>query len=183
MKPATTRRSPWAPPARFRGWLAALAAGSAVLAGCGEPVPPEPVDPSASTRPPSASSGPGSPVPPAHGPWGAHGTRDEACAAVAADVLTLSLLPSSLPVSRHVEDVQRVEDQVETMVDAAPPPLVAEYARVQLMVDSYGEDLAAEPSPTAGPSVSAERRFDDRALEESLDAIRAWLTQTCQDRR
>jgi hypothetical protein len=102
---------------------------------------------------------------------------------VTADVVALSLLPSSLPVSRHVEDVQRVEDRVETMVGAAPPPLVAEYARVQLVVDSYGEDLAAGQSPTAGPSAPTERRFDDRALEESLDAIRAWLTQTCQDRR
>jgi hypothetical protein len=95
------------------------------------------------------------------------------------------MLSSSLPVSRHVEDVQRVEDQVETMVGAAPPRLVAEYARVQLLVDSYGEDLAAEQSPTAGPSASAsaEPLFDDQALEESLETIRAWLTQTCQDRR
>jgi hypothetical protein len=186
MKPATTGRRPWAPPAPSRRWLAALAAGCAVLAGCGEPVPPEPGDPASSTRHPSASSGTvgaGSPSPDAHGPWGSYGTRDEACAAVAADVLALSLLSSSLPVSRQVEDVQRVEDRVETMVDAAPPPLAAEYARVQLLVDSYGEDLAAGQPPTAGPSAPAEPRFDERALEGSLETIRAWLTQTCRDRR
>ncbi|MGG7655383.1 hypothetical protein [Kocuria rosea] len=89
--------------------------------------------------------------------------------------------------SQRVEDVQQVEDEVEAMLEAAPPAVASSYARIQLAVDSYGEDLTVDASPTPTPAPTrapaAEPRFDDLALQEALEQIRMWLTDTCQNRR
>ncbi|WP_344121328.1 hypothetical protein [Kocuria aegyptia] len=76
-----------------------------------------------------------------------------------------------------------MENQVRTSLESAPPALASHYARIQLLVDSYGEDLTAYQSSTAGPAPREAPRLDNAALEESLEQIRAWLTDTCQDRR
>ncbi|MUN64793.1 hypothetical protein GMA12_16880 [Kocuria sediminis] len=99
---------------------------------------------------------------------------------MAGHVLTLSVLPSSLRVTSRVADVQRVEDEVATMVATAPDDLVAELSRIQLLVDTYGEELAAEQSPTTAPT-AAPAQLNTPALEESLEEIRGWLTDSCTD--
>ncbi|ALU38732.1 hypothetical protein AS188_02070 [Kocuria flava] len=170
----TPRRAP----ARTGRWAVPVAA-VLLLAGCADP------GPGGSGRT-GAAPGPSSsaPVPtataPADGRWGSYGGRAEACAAVADHVLTLSVLPSSLSVTGRVEDVQQVEDQVADLVEAAPEELVADLARIQLTVDSYGEDLAAGQSATAAPD-GPRARFDRRALEDSLGSLRRWLADACAD--
>uniref|UniRef100_UPI00261A3917 hypothetical protein n=1 Tax=uncultured Kocuria sp. TaxID=259305 RepID=UPI00261A3917 len=117
-----------------------------------------------------ATSAAGTPTPPARGPWGAYPDRREACAAVADDFLALALLPAGLSAGPSVAEVQDVEDEVEAVREAAPPALAADLARVQLLVDSYGEALAEDPSA----------RFDGQALDEALDPVRDWLDEACR---
>jgi hypothetical protein len=182
-EPAPTRESLAVPRDRFRRWVVVAAVLCTVLAGCTDPTPPGPAGPDASGSPSPDTTSPA----PVRGPWGAYGNREQACAGVAGDVVTLSLLTSSLPVSQRVAGVQQVEDEVEAMLEAAPPAVASPYARIQLAVDSYGEDLVVDAAPTATPAPSrapaAEPRFDDLALQEALEQIRMWLTDTCQNRR
>ncbi len=184
-EPAPTQESLPVPRARLRERVVVPVVLCTILAGCTGPMPPGPEEPgaSASSSPDTTSSAP------VHGPWGAYGNQGQACAGVAGDVVALSLLPASLPVSQGVEDVQQVEDEVEAMLEAAPPAVASSYARIQLAVDSYGEDLAvdvsstATPAPTSTPAAAVEPEFDDLALQEALEQLRMWLTDTCQDRR
>ncbi|MGX5358212.1 hypothetical protein [Kocuria sp. KH4] len=82
--------------------------------------------------------------------------------------------------SERVQDVQRVEDEVAEMVSTVPAELVAEFARIQLLIDSYGEDLATAPEATADPGAAA-ARFDDEGLESSLESVREWLADSCAE--
>lgn len=170
-------------PARLpQGWFVVAMACTA-LAGCANPGGGEPAGPGSAPSPSTtvpASGGPTSDPAPDTGPWGAYSTEAEACAAVAGHVLTLSVLPSSLRVTSRVADVQRVEDEVATMVATAPDDLVAELSRIQLLVDTYGEELAAEQSPTTAPT-AAPAQLNTPALEESLEEVRGWLTDSCTD--
>ena len=181
---APTRESLAVSRVRLRGWVVVPAMLCTILTGCTDPMPPGSEGPGASGAPSPDSTSPA----PVHGPWGAYGNQGQACAGVAGDVVTLSLLSSSLPVSRRVADVQQVEDEVEAMLEAAPPAVTSSYARIQLAVDSYGEDLAvdasptATPAPTPTPAPAEDPRFDDLALQEALEQIRMWLTDTCQNR-
>ncbi|GAA1751895.1 hypothetical protein [Kocuria aegyptia] len=145
----------------------------AVLCGCGGPGTPGAPTGSPATASPAATatSSAGSPAPAAGGPWGAYPDRREACAAVADDLLVLALLPAGLSAGPTVPEVQDVEDEVEAMGDTAPPALAADFARVQLLVDSYGEALAEDPSA----------RFDGQALDQALAPVRGWLDGTCRD--
>ena len=183
VEPGPARGFRGVPHARFLKWVVVSAVLCTILSGCTDPTPPSPEGPDASGVPSPNTTSPS----PVHGPWGAYGSQEQACAGVAGDVVTLSLLPSSLPVSQRVEDVQQVEDEVEAMLEAAPPAVASSYARIQLAVDSYGEDLTVDASPTPTPAPTrapaAEPRFDDLALQEALEQIRMWLTDACQNRR
>ncbi|WP_424347034.1 hypothetical protein [Kocuria sp. CH-021] len=142
----------------------------ALVGGCGDPgAPGTPSGSPGATAAPATSSA-GTPAPGPSGPWGAYPDRREACAAVADDLLALALLPAGLSAGPTVADVQDVEDEVEAVRDAAPPALAADLARVQLLVDSYGEALAEDPSA----------RFDGQALDEALAPVRDWLDETCR---
>ena len=132
VEPGPARGFRGVPHARFLKWVVVSAVLCTILSGCTDPTPPSPEGPDASGVPSPNTTSPS----PVHGPWGAYGSQEQACAGVAGDVVTLSLLPSSLPVSQRVEDVQQVEDEVEAMLEAAPPAVASSYARIQLAVDS-----------------------------------------------
>ena len=168
MHPTTTARR------RCRALAAAGLAGM-LLGGCGDPGPPgvPPASPTASASP-SVSPSPSPSVtttPTTDGAWGAYRDRAEACAAVAEDLVALALLPANLSAAPRVERVQTVEDEVAAVLDAAPPEITADFARVQLLVDSYGEELAEDP----------DARFDGQALDEALAPVRNWLDENCRD--
>ena len=176
------RRSPRA---RLRErWL--LAVLCAVLVGCASPGGSAPTDPGSETPAwapaPATATGGAAPV---TDRWGAYGSQEEACAAVAGHVLTLSVLPSSLRVTERVQDVQRVEDDVAEMVATVPAELVAEFSRIQLLVDSYGEVLTASEATAASEATIAPGTtaagFDAAGLESSLASVREWLTDSCAE--
>lgn len=104
---------------------------------------------------------------------------------MAGHVLTLSVLPSSLRVTERVQDVQRVEDDVAEMVATVPAELVAEFSRIQLLVDSYGEELTASEATAASEATIAPGTtaagFDAAGLESSLASVREWLTDSCAE--
>ncbi|MFE7628872.1 hypothetical protein [Kocuria sp. NPDC057446] len=82
--------------------------------------------------------------------------------------------------TEQVQDVQRVEDQVAEMVATVPPELVAEFSQIQLLIDSYGEELTTAQDIADTPTVDADR-FNAPALEESLISVRSWLNVSCTD--
>lgn len=155
-----------------------------LLGGCAEPGAPEEPDgsaaPSASAASATASPSPAAstsegpaatPTPTPHESWGAYATRAEACSAVADELLGLALLPTSLSGNPDPEQLQAVEDRVEQVRAAAPPGLAADLARVQLLIDSYGEALTEDPGA----------EFDGEALDEALTPVRTWLDETCRE--
>lgn len=172
----TTGRTPTTMDARTARRGAAAALSGLLLTGCAGPgpTPDPPGSPVPSAAAPTAMASPSAPsATAASGPWGAYPGRGEACAAVAEDLVALALLPASLSGGPTTEQVHAVEDQVAGMLAAAPPELAADHARVQLLVDSYGEELAEDP----------DARFDGEALDEALAPVRDWLDGTCRDTR
>ncbi|MFI7482723.1 hypothetical protein ACH9EU_09935 [Kocuria sp. M1R5S2] len=173
MHPRTTTRR--------RGPALAAAAAALVLGGCAEPGG-GPTDPATTSSPSPSPSGPSPSDPTATptaapstgtpgGPWGAYPDRAEACAAVAEDLLVLALLPANLSADPTVERVQAVEDEVASVRATVPPEIAADLARVQLLVDTYGEELQEDP----------DARFDGEQLDEALVPVRDWLESTCRD--
>lgn len=156
------------------GTATAAVLATALLSGCGDAGTPGPVPPTASAPVATATPDPsGTPAAVPDGRWGAYPDRREACAAVADHLLAIALLPANLSAGPTVEQVQDVEDEVEAVLAAAPPEPARDLARVQLLVDSYGEELEEDPSA----------RFDGQALDEALAPVREWLDETCRDAR
>jgi hypothetical protein len=120
----------------------------------------------------------------ANGKWGTYGSRANACEGVAGNVITLSLLPVSLDLGGTEEDLAGLENEVQEIKEAAPAELKDEFAQVQLLVDSFGDQLSTQPgSSPEGKSAAGEGPvFDADALNETLDSVRAWLTENCADR-
>lgn len=177
MHPRTTRRRRRAAAAALTGLLLAGCAGPGAPGDpAGSPAPSATVASTpgiSATAPSAAPSTPRASSSPARGPWGAYADRAEACAAVADDLLALALLPASLSGGPRPEQVQAVEDEIAGMLAAAPPELAADLSRVQLLVDSYSEELADDPGA----------RFDGAALNEALAPVRDWLDGTCRGTR
>lgn len=198
MRPSATT-----PHHRARGFAVA-AACCALLGGCGNPTPTGPASPdplvAPSVRVPSRGTTNAETDSPDPGRWGAYGTRERACSAVTDDVVSLSLLPTTLSVNHRAQDVRRIEDRVRDVVEAAPPQLRGHFARIRDLVGSYGAALGSQntaspspggsPTPSTGPGPGATSSpratppapdFDDRALERSLEPVRQWLRSSCSD--
>lgn len=92
-------------------------------------------------------------------------------------MITLSLLPTSLTLTQRMQDVQRLEDEVEAMAEAAPPEVKPPLFHVQLLVDSYGEDLASRQDDGNGTVDGT--GFDHQSLDKALESVRTWLGETC----
>lgn len=156
-----------------------------------------PAGPSGSAGTTPAEPSPGSPaatVPAtSDGDWGAYESRADACAAIAADVVAIALLPVSLGLGGSERDVANSEDKIEDMKEAAPPELTSEFAHVQLVIDSFGERLAAgergggrdvgsSTSNAEAPTTEGARqgpRLDDDALDQALAPVKDWLSENC----
>lgn len=140
-----------------RHWPAAIVLTAAVvLTGCTDDAPEtEPTDgsqetpavdsPTESAPPPTDSTSEPSPSgsSTALAQWGSYGNRSDACTAVAGNVVAVSVLPMSLNLSGDDREIDNTEDEIESMRRSAPENLKADFARVQLLVDSFGERVAA----------------------------------------
>ncbi|GAB3519409.1 hypothetical protein GCM10027402_06110 [Arthrobacter monumenti] len=131
----------------------------------------------------------------AEGEWGSYESRSDACAAVAADVVAIALLPVSLGLGGSERDVANSEGKIEDMKEAAPPALTSEFAHVQLVIDSFGErlaagergggrDVGAGTSDAEDPTTADARqspRLDDDALDQALTPVKDWLRENCEN--
>lgn len=135
--------------------LACVLATTVALTGCTDD-PPDPATDEPQQTPsgdqatenvtsPSAEPSEPSPSPSAtaSGQWGSYGNRSDACTAVAADVVAIAVLPMSLNLSGDAGEIDNAEDEIEAMRRSAPAELKADFARVQLLIDSFGEQVAA----------------------------------------
>ncbi|MDF2444117.1 MAG: hypothetical protein JWR01_2320 [Subtercola sp.] len=107
------------------------------VAGCSTagPSPTGIQSPSASPSP-SASSDAGA-------EWGSYDTKDDACAAVAGDVLTLALTPKNLALADPGSGVDDIDDTIRSAGAAAPPAVAPNYAQLSAIVRTFGQTLAA----------------------------------------
>lgn len=145
-------------PSTAAGTAAAFAVAAALslgLAGCGSPQP--------------APTGIQSPTPSAtadSSEWGAYGGKDDACSAVAGDVLTLALVPKNLALADADGGVADIVGAIDAAADAAPPAIASNYQQLSAIVASYGRELSAwsaaveaastaTATPSAAPSASA----------------------------
>jgi hypothetical protein len=156
----------------------ALAAGLLVfgLAGCQGSTP----APTGIQSPTPSVSASGDPTT----EWGGYDGRDEACAAVAGDVLTLALVPKNLALADADGGVDDIDDTIREAAKAAPGAIAPNYLQLSAIVEAYGRDLAtwsdavdaasatpsatgtatptppatATPSPTPGSSASSPGR-------------------------
>lgn len=172
--------------ARRCRWVLSVGVCAAVLTGCTDTGGPAQGPPSPSaTAPPAAASSTASPPTggettgtstPGDDGWGIYKSRDEACGGVTSNLLEISLLPTSLALGAGEESVQQMEDRLEELRLSVPPELAADFAWMQLLMDSFGEDLAASGN-TAGPAGTAE--FDREAFDTAVDSVKSWLDDTC----
>ncbi|RFA19362.1 hypothetical protein B7R25_12100 [Subtercola boreus] len=89
----------------------------------------------------------------ANSEWGSYGNRDDACSAVAGDLLTLALVPKNLALADPGSGVNDIDDVIVAAGTAAPPSVAPNYQQLSALVRSYGVQLAAwsaatAPSPT-----------------------------------
>ncbi|RFA07269.1 hypothetical protein B7R21_13680 [Subtercola boreus] len=180
--------------------VVALAFG---FAGCTS-AKPSPTGIQSPTTSPSASPGPSAG---AMSEWGAYGTKDDACSAVAGDVLTLALAPKNLALADPGSGVDDIDDTIRTAAEAAPPAIAPNYTQLSAIVRTFGQALAewdaavkteassssasatATPGssgPTSAPTPSQtaagvpERpEFVATAFTAQLDRIKVWLSDTC----
>ncbi|RFA10006.1 hypothetical protein B7R54_12925 [Subtercola boreus] len=111
---------------------------------------------------PSLTAGPSAST---NAEWGAYGTKDDACAAVAGDVLTLALAPKNLALADPDGGVDDIDDTIRTAAASAPPAIAANYAQLSAIVRTYGQALSswndeveairASASATASASASS----------------------------
>lgn len=117
------------------------------LAACSAPdVPPTGIPSTAPSAGPSAT---------ASGEWGAYGDRDDACAAVAGDVLTLALAPKNLALADPGSGVDDIDDTIRTAAAAAPPAIAPNYAQLSAIVQAFGRELTAWDDAVQAASGSA----------------------------
>ncbi|PPF88525.1 hypothetical protein C5B96_02450 [Subtercola sp. Z020] len=136
-------------PRSFGRGAAALAAGALVvgLAGC-QGASPAPTGIQSPTASATASSDP-------NAEWGGYGSRDEACAAVAGDVLTLALVPKNLALVDADGGVDDIDDTIREAAVAAPGAIAPNYLQLSALVEAYGRDLAAWSRAVDGESTGA----------------------------
>lgn len=168
---------------RSRNWTAAacLLATAVVLTGCTDDgstgpdtdEPQQTMSPGETTAGTSPSGGPPEPFPSTSATasvrWGSYGNRSDACTAVAANVVAIAVLPMSLNISGDPQEIGNAEDEIEKMRHSAPEELKADFARVQLMIDSFGEQVAAGKR-AAGEEARLEGTTDDGGTDSGVDS-------------
>ncbi|GAA0995460.1 hypothetical protein [Subtercola frigoramans] len=92
--------------------------------------------------------------------WGTYGSRAEACLGVGGDVVALALIPNNLALMNDSAGIGGLDDAIQTMAVAAPPPISGHYLQISAMVLSFGRELdkynaIVHPAPTATPNASA----------------------------
>jgi hypothetical protein len=95
--------------------------------------------------------------------WGRYGDQADACAAVAANVASLLLVPLGFMTGVKDSELQSLRDGVDEFSHKVPPELTDDLDRVERLLKRSAPD----------------RDFDVTAFAEALQPVQDWLAEHC----
>ncbi|WP_136640793.1 hypothetical protein [Subtercola vilae] len=119
--------------------------------------------------------------------WGGYGSQDEACTETANNVISLALVPTNLSFATDPGAIADIRSTIERMTAIAPAALTSHYETLAKLVNEYGSELSATPTPTPAqtptPSgVAADEpgpHLDTDAFGVQVTGIKTWLIENC----
>lgn len=156
--------------------LGAILAASLALSACSFPLPTAqstPTTQSSSTQPSStqpSSAAPSSAAatdPPGGGTgvFGAFGSMSEACIAVSATMLSVTILPLAALMGGKSEDVEKAQAELAKVQGQVPEELKPHFEKLKAFTESAGTDFS---------------KYGSSEFEEAMKPIQAWLDKNCQ---
>ncbi len=134
------------------------------------PTPPDPADKQSATASPSPAPPSGSTDAKGGGKagkdahlWGRYGDQADACAAVAANVASLLLVPLGFMTGVKDSDLQSLQDELDEFSRKVPPELTDDLDRIERLLKRSAPD----------------RDFDVTAFAEALQPVQDWLAEHC----
>jgi hypothetical protein len=133
------------------------------------PTPPEPADKQSATASPSPPPPSGSTDAKGGGAgkgahvWGRYGDRADACAAVAANVASLLLVPLGFMTGVKDSELKSLQDELGDFSRDVPPALTDDLRRIERVLKRSAPD----------------RDFDVTAFAEALQPVQDWLVEHC----
>ncbi len=120
-----------------------------------------------STAPPSSGAS-ASPSPQATsgtgGLYGAFGTKTEACLAVSATLLSVSILPLAGAFGGKPEDVAKAQEELATLRDKVPDELKPHFAKLEAFTKEAGTDFS---------------KYGTGEYEALIKPIQDWMDKNC----
>jgi hypothetical protein len=95
--------------------------------------------------------------------WGSYKSRDHACAAVAANVASLLLVPLGFMTGVEDSDLKALQDELDEFSRGVPPRLEDHLDRVENQLDH----------------AAATGRFDAAGFARALQPVKDWLSEHC----
>jgi hypothetical protein len=95
--------------------------------------------------------------------WGRYGDQADACAAVAANVASLLLVPLGFMTGVEDSDLESLQDELDEFSRRVPPQLTDDLDRVEHLLDQAAPD----------------RDFDVAAFADALKPVQDWLVEHC----
>ncbi|MEV7649581.1 hypothetical protein [Arthrobacter sp. NPDC089319] len=95
--------------------------------------------------------------------WGRYGDRADACAAVAANVASLLLVPLGFMTGVKDSDLKSLQVELDEFSRKVPPELTDDLDRVERLLKKSAPD----------------RDFDVAAFAEALQPVQDWLAEHC----
>ncbi|UVJ39966.1 hypothetical protein [Arthrobacter sp. CJ23] len=151
--------------------LGAILAASLALSACSFP---QPTVQSTQTSPPS-SAAPSSAAPSnaatdqasggAGGVFGAFGSMSEACIAVSATMLSVTILPLAGLMGGKSEDVEKAQAELAKMQGQVPDELKPHFEKLKAFTESAGSDFS---------------KYGSGEFEEAMKPIEDWLDKNCK---
>jgi hypothetical protein len=134
------------------------------------PTQPDPADQQSATASPSPTPPSGSTHAKENGEagkgsvaWGRYGDRADACAAVAANVASLLLVPLGFMTGVDDSELESLQDELDEFSRGVPPQLTDDLDRVERLLEQSAPD----------------RDFDVTAFAEALEPVQDWLAEHC----
>ncbi|MGM0930188.1 MAG: hypothetical protein ACQEXN_10800 [Actinomycetota bacterium] len=95
--------------------------------------------------------------------WGGYGDQADACAAVAANVASLLLVPLGFMTGVEDSELESLQDELDEFSREVPPELTDDLDRIEHLLERSAPD----------------RDFDVTAFAEALEPVEDWLAEHC----
>ncbi|MFF2842195.1 hypothetical protein [Paenarthrobacter sp. NPDC057981] len=112
---------------------------------------------SSASASPSTSTGTG-------GAYGQYASMSEACLAVSASLLSVTILPMAAMTGGNPEDIQKAKDELSKAQGKVPEELKPAFEKLRNFTESAGSDLT---------------KYGDGQFEELMKPIPAWVEKNC----